>query len=115
MLQLPVSKPRIFNLGQVYQFIYFCCCGAMKFLNTPFVALQDQSVSHMPTSNRLGVQNQQTTDKFKFSVKGVYASEMLALEIMSKKSVVEQYSLCKSKGKKNYSSVIGENADAQLL
>lgn len=87
----------------------------MKFLNTCFVGLQDQSASHIFTSKRLSVQNQQAMDKYKFSVKEVYASGMLILEIMSKKSAVEQYSLCKSQGEKNYSSAIGENSDAQLL
>lgn len=96
MFQLPVSKSRIFNLRQVYQFIYFYCYGAMKFINITFVGLQDQSASHVPTSNRSGAQNQQPMEKFKFSVNEVYASGMLALEIMSKKSAVEQYSLCKS-------------------
>lgn len=73
----------------------------MKFLNTSFVGLQEQSASHMPTSNRLSVQNQQPMDKFQFSVKEVYASGMLALERMSKKSAVQQYSLCKRMGEKN--------------
>lgn len=61
----------------------------MKFLNTSFAGLQDQSASHMLTSKRLSVQSQQPMDKFKFSVKEVNAAGMLALEIISKKSAVE--------------------------
>lgn len=88
----------------------------MKFLNASFVGLQNQSASHMPTSNRFSVQNQWPMAKLKFFLKEVYTSGMLALEIMSKKSAVEQYrSLCKKQEKNNFSSVIDEKVDAQLL
>lgn len=53
--------------------------------------------------------------KLKFFVKKVYVSWMLALDLMSRKSAVEQYrSLCENQEKK-VSSVIGEKLDAQLL
>lgn len=111
------GKPKIFDLWQINQVIYFYCYREMKFLNAPFVGLQDQSASHMPTSNRFSVQNQRPMAKLKFFVKEVYMSGMLALEIMAKKSAVElcRRSLCNSQEKSNFFSVIGEKVDAQLL
>lgn len=61
--------------------------------------------SHMTTSNTFSVQNQWAMTKLKFFVKEVYTSGMLTLEIMAKKSTVQQYrrNLCKSQ-EKNYFS-----------
>lgn len=89
-------------MWQINQVIYFDCYREMKFLNTSFVGVWDQSASHMPISNRCCVQNQRPMVKLKFFVKEVYTSGLLALEIMSKKSAVKQdrRSLCKSQEKK---------------
>lgn len=95
------------NLWQTSQEIY-CYCREMKLLNIFFVGLWDQPASHMPTSNRFSVQNQQPMAKFKFSVKEVYTSMMLVMEIRSKESAAEQYgrSLYKSLGERGRSKFL---------
>lgn len=73
----------------------------------------------MPTSNRFSVQNQQPMAKFKFSVKEVYTSMVLVMEIRSKKNAAEQYrrSLYKSLGErwKSISLVIGKKVVVQFF